>query len=545
MQQNPVRNEEKKTTMIYIDHADSTDFNEEINPDVIVLMGNVVFRHDSTFMYCDSAYLYDKENSLEAFGQVVIEQGDTLFIYGDYLIYEGNNQLAKMRENVRMVSNDEVTLFTDNLDYNRLQNIGYYFDGGMIVDSLNELTSVYGQYSPDTKIAFFKDEVRLVNPNFVLNSDTLKYSTENKIATILGPSVIESDSGTIYSSRGWYHTEIEESMLYDRSVVVSKDETKNITADSMFYNKGAGEMEAFGNMQMNDTARKVILTGNYGYYDEVINYAFATDSAQMIEYSQQDSLFLHADTLKMTTIGTEREIKAYHNVRFYREDLQGVCDSMQFNTIDSLLYLYKNPILWNTGFQINGDTMKIIFNDSTLEKVEVLNYAFAIEEKDTTYFNQLKGRNLHAFFDEGELEHIEIYGANESIYYPVDEEDLSFIGRNKTIGSDTMVIWVRERKPVKILWYPTPQSEMLPIPDLNPETKFLQGFVNYNYLRPTDKESIFRKVEMKKEDIPPPRRKRGEHLGRERDTTVSEDHNDNSEHMHDHSEDEPEHMHDH
>lgn len=532
MQQNP--SPEKGVTRIYMEHADSTIFEKDMNPDIHLLMGNVVFRHDSTFMYCDSAYLYNESNSLEAFGQVRIEQGDTLFIYGDFLKYEGNIQLAQMRENVRMVNNDEVTLFTDFLDYDRIKNIGYYFNGGMIVDSLNELTSIYGQYSPETKIAFFKEDVRLVNPQFVLTSDTLEYSTETKIAIILGAAVIESDSGKIYSERGWYNTENDESMLYDRSIVISKDETKNITADSLYYNKFEGYMEAYGDMILNDTAKKVILTGNYGYYDELINYAFATDSAQMIEYSQKDSLFLHADTLKMLTIGEEREIKAYHGVRFYREDLQGVCDSMQFNTIDSLLYLYKNPILWNTGYQLNGDTIRIIFNDSTIEKVDVLNYAFAIEEKDSTYFNQLKGRNLYAYFLDGELDRIDIYGAAESIYYPIDEADMSFIGRNKTIGSDNMHIWINNRKPVKLLWHPTPQSEMLPLPDLNPENKFLQGFINYNYLRPINKESIFYKVEMKAEDIPPQRRRKGEHLHQNQDAQHSEDHD----HAHDHSHEE-------
>jgi lipopolysaccharide export system protein LptA len=504
MQQVPPQ--KKEGGRVYAEHADSTVFEKQNNPDVHILRGNVRFRHDSTYLFCDSAYLYMTNNSLEAFGNVRIEQGDTLFIYGDYLIYEGNTSLAKMREDVRM-ENNNLTLFTDSFNFDRIKNIGYFFDGGMLVDSLNELTSVYGQYSPTTKIATFKDKVNLTNPQFVLTSDTLIYNTVDKVATIVGPTVIESDSGTIYSSLGWYNTVTDESMLYKRSTILSKDRTKTMTADSLFYNRLSGFGEAFGDMLLNDTVKKIILMGNYGYYDQPSNFAFATDSAQMIEYSMQDSLFLHADSLQMWTIGEEREMKAFYNVRFYRTDLQGVCDSMQFNTRDSTLCFYKNPVLWNTGYQLTGDTIHVFFNDSTIERVHVLNYAFATEEQDTAYYNQLKGKDLYAFFNAGELHSIEVHGGAESIYYPIEEGEASFIGQNNT-QSNYMTITVRDRKPVSILWYPQPQGEMIPIPDLTPEKKYLKGFVNYDYIRPKDREDIFKKTERKAEDIPAPRRSR-------------------------------------
>jgi lipopolysaccharide export system protein LptA len=290
-------------------------------------------------------------------------------------------------------------------------------------------------------------------------------------------------------------------------MVTSKDKTKTMTADTLFYNRQTGFGEAFSHMVLNDTVKKMILTGNYGYYDENTDFAFATDSAQFIEYSQKDSLFLHADTLQMQTLGEERELKAFYGVRIYRVDLQGVCDSLQFNTKDSTLYLHKNPILWNTGYQISGDTIRILFNDSTVERVNVLNRSFAVEEKDTTYFNQMKGKNLTAFFTGGELSQIEIEGNTESIYYPIEDKGTEFIGRNKT-ESTYMTIWVKDRKASRIRWLPEPKAEMLPIPDLNPEQKFLKDFVNYNYLRPKDKEDIFTQTVIKTEDIPAPRRVR-------------------------------------
>ncbi|MDR3252029.1 MAG: hypothetical protein LBT35_00455, partial [Tannerella sp.] len=231
-----------RKTKIYLEHADIQLYNKFINDQREVLRGNVVFRHDCSFMYCDSAYFYENDRSLEAFGLVRLEQGDTLFVYGDYLYYDGNIEMARMRHNVRMVNiqqdSTEVTLFTDSLDYNRQTNIGYYFDGGRIVDSANVLTSVYGQYSPGTKIAVFNDSVILTNPNFTLYSDTLNYSTDTKIATILGPSVIESDSGLVHTSRGWYNTAENTSLLLDRSEVLSGDKT--LIGDSLVYDRANG-----------------------------------------------------------------------------------------------------------------------------------------------------------------------------------------------------------------------------------------------------------------------------------------------------------------
>lgn len=236
-----------KKTKVYLEHANTLSFDKAFMPDVQVLNGDVCFRHDSSYMYCDSAYFYEQTNSLEAFSNVRMEQGDTLFVYGNYLHYDGNTQMARLRENVRMENRpDSVTLFTDSLNYDRVANIGYYFNGGLIVDMENELSSFYGQYAPSTKMTVFNDSVRLVNPKFTLYSDTLQYNTESKIATILGPSTIVSDSGTVYTSRGWYNTVENTSLLLDRSKVVSG--SKILIGDSISYNRGLSYGEAFGNV---------------------------------------------------------------------------------------------------------------------------------------------------------------------------------------------------------------------------------------------------------------------------------------------------------
>ena len=487
-----------KKTKVYLIHTNTLSFDKAVKPDAQILNGDVCFRHDSSYMYCDSAYFFEQTNSLEAFSNVRMEQGDTLFVYGDYLFYDGNMQVAYLRENVRM-ENGQVTLFTDSLNYERIPNIGYYFEGGLIVDSLNQLSSFYGQYSPETKLAVFNDSVRLENTDFTLYSDTLHYDTQSKIATILGPSVIVSDSGTIHTSRGWYDTVNNTSLLLDQSQVESGG--KILIGDSIFYNRDTGMGEVYGNMSLIDTAQHVTLQGEYGYYNEQTGYAFATDSARFLEYSQGDTLFLHADTLQMVTVDSiYREIKAYYGVRFYRTDMQGVCDSMQFNTRDSVLYMYTEPVLWNEQYQLYGDTIAIYMNDSTIEYAHVIQFAFAAQHVDSSYYNQLKGNDLKAYFEGQAVHQIDVAGNAESIFYPL-EKDGAKVGMNET-KSGFLTIWVKDNKLDKLKIWPSPVGTMTPIPDLKPDQKMLKDFYWFDYLRPKNKDDIYEVVKRKATESP-------------------------------------------
>ncbi|MDR0835848.1 MAG: hypothetical protein LBN11_04620 [Tannerella sp.] len=489
-------------TKIYLLQADIQSFNQKTNDQLQIIKWNVIFRHDSSYMYCDSAYFYEQDVSLEAFSNVRMEQGDTLFVYSDYLFYDGNTEIAKLRHNVRMVNIQKdssiVTLYTDSLDYNRITNISYYFEGGRIVDAENELTSVYGQYSLDTKIAVFNDSVCLKNPKFTLYSDTLEYSTETKIATILGPSIIESDSGVIHTSRGWYNTQDNTSLLLDRSEVVSGD--KIIIGDSLAYDKTNGIAQAFGNIFLIDTVQNMTLTGNIGYYEEITEYAFVTDSACALEYSQGDTLFLHGDTLQLITIdSTSRLLKAYEHVRFYRTDIQGVCDSMYFNTKDSILRMYGKPaILWNEEQQLFGDSIIIYMADSTVDYVHVPTSAFTVQEVDSGFYYHLGGNDLKAYFLGKTIEHIEIVGNAESIFYPL-EKDSAIMGHNYT-QSAYLTIWMKEGKLDRLKIWPEPKGKLTPLFDLLPEQKTLKRFVWYADIRPKDKNDIFRFYKSKETD---------------------------------------------
>ena len=483
---------EKKKTRIDLLFAERAESDQQSRPDVQVLIGSVRLRHDSMYMYCDSALIYEKINSVEAFGNVRMEQGDTLFIYGDYLYYDGMAQLAMLREHVRLI-NRTAELTTDSLNYDRVFNLGYYFTGGTLTDEDNVLTSIWGEYSPATKLAVFNHDVELVNPQFVLTSDTLKYSTLTKVATILGPSDIVSEENHIYSERGIYDTQTDQAELLDRSVLTHG--SRKLTGDSLFYDRRQGFGEAFDDVQMNDTLNRNMLTGDYCFYNERTENAIATRRAVAVDYSQGDSLFMHADTLRLVTfhLNTDsvyREMRAYHKVRAYRTDVQAVCDSMVYNSKDSCLTMYTDPILWQGPQQLIGEEIKVYMNDSTIDWAHIINQALAVEQKDSVHYNQVSGKEMMAYFEGGEMRRVEVNGNVLVVYYPVEERDSSLIGMDYTEGGFLRMI-LKDRRMERGSFIGKATGTMYPMDQIPPDKMRLPAFVWFDYVRPLDKEDIF------------------------------------------------------
>lgn len=477
---------------VYLLHSDVLKKSKD-NPDpnAQILIGDVVFRHDSIYMYCDSACFYEKSNSLEAFHNVKMVQGDTLFLYGDYLFYDGNTQIAKVRNNVRM-ENRTTTLTTDSLNYDRIANLGYFFDGGTLMDEQNVLTSDWGEYSPATKQSVFNYEVVLENPQFTLTSDTLRYNTATKIANIVGPSDIDNGDNHIYSELGFYDTQFGQAELLNRSVLTN--EGKTLTGDSLFYDRNRGFGEAFVNVEFIDTISKNMLTGNYCYYNQLTSYAFATDQAMATDFSQGDSLFIHADTLQLATFNLDtdtvyREARAFHKVRFYRTDIQGVCDSLVFSSKDSCLTLYSDPILWNNQQQLLGEQVMIYMNDSTIEWAHILNQALSVERIDSVNYNQVSGKEMKAFFKGGEMDKVDVIGSVRLVYYPM-EKDSTLIGMNISETSE-LNMFLENRKLKKMIMSPKSNGTLYPMSLIPKDKMRLDNFAWFDYVRPLNKADIF------------------------------------------------------
>ena len=473
---------------VFLEHANSTNFDKTISPDYHFLIGDVRFRHDNAWLYCDTAHYYREENSLRAFGNVRIEQGDTLFFYGKTLFYDGNKKLAQIRKEVRMV-NKEVTLYTDHLDYDRLANIGYYYNGGKIVDPSNTLSSDYGRYNPDSKMAFFKKDVVLTHPQFLLKTDTLNYHTETGLASIISRTEIEAENADIIAYRGWYNTKTDKSLLLDRSYILS--EQRNMTADSILYDQSLDIGEAFMDVEMVDSGRHITLNSDYAIYNQSNNYALLTQKALLREYSGKDTFYLHADTLLGQQDSIYDTFRAFYNVRTYRTDLQGLCDSAFYSTRDSVLQLFGNPILWANNQQISGQQIRLYTKNQQADYMEVEGFALLASKEDSSLYNQSSGRELIAYFENNKVRRVVIEGNPESIYLPRDEKQ-KILGLNRLENGSLYIYMDQEGKVERLKVSPQPKGKFYPLQLVTEEIKYLEHFSWPIQLRPKGPLDVFR-----------------------------------------------------
>lgn len=481
--------EDKK---VYLIHSDNLHYDQYRNGDAQVLHGHVHFRHQGADLYCDSAHFYQQTNSFEAFGHVKMLQGDTLSLTSDYAYYDGNDQLAQARYNV-VLKHRKSTLYTDSLDYDRMYNFGNFFEGGKLVDGNSVLTSDWGEYHTDTKQAIFYYDVRLKDKKLYLTTDSLFYDTQTSRAHIVGPSNITSGSSHIYSENGYYNTKTEQSELFGRSVI--SDQGRTLVGDSVYHNATDGTNYAYWNVVYNDTVNKNMMTGDYCEYNDSTGYAMATKRAVTIDYSQQDSLFMHADTFKIYTynIRTDsvyRVVHAYNKVRAYRTDVQAVCDSLVYNSKDSCMTMYKDPIVWNQGQQLFGEKICVYMNDSTIDWAHVIGQAFSAEQmSDSIHFNQISSKEMKAFFESGEIREFQAIDNVLIDYFYVDEEDSVVTTMNYT--ECPLFKGFFKNRQMKKLWFEKPTGCYYPLSQVPAEKNPLPGFAWFGYVRPIDKDDIF------------------------------------------------------
>lgn len=475
---------------IHLLHSDELFYDQRRNPDAQILRGHVRFSHDGVILTCDSAYYYEQDNSFDAFGHVKMNQHDTLTLASRTLFYDGNDQMAQARHDV-VLTHYKSKLFTDSLDYDRLYELGYFFQGGKLVDKDNVLTSEWGQYSPATREAIFNYNVDLKNPKFTLLSDTLHYNTGSGFARIVGPSNIDNGDNHIYSERGTYDTRADRAYLLDRSIVSNKGIT--ITGDSLDYTGAGAISKAFGNVVYVDKDSRNMFTGNYVLYADSTGYAEAADSAVAIDYSQRDTLYVHADTFKLYTydINTDtvwREFRAYNHVRAFRIDMQAVCDSMVFITRDSCLTLYRDPILWQQGQQLLGEEIKAWVNDSTIDSTYVIRQALSVERLDTMCYNQVTGNIMRSYFNKGQMKMTWAEGNVVVRYYPLDSDSL-MIGLLESESAE-LKLFMGEKQLDKI-WMPQAEGKLHPLALATKKERFLDNFGWFDYVRPLNKDDIF------------------------------------------------------
>ena len=484
--------------LIILDHADILSHDQAILPDVVILSGNVRLRHGSWIMTCDSANLNEETNSFDAFGHVRIQEGDSISITAGEMTYDGMTSLAELHDNVILTKN-VTTLFTERLFYDRNQKVAYYDNFGTLADSVNTLTSVYGEYNTGSDEALFQNQVHLENDRFTLDTDILHYNTKTSICRIVSPTIIETtDSVTIETDRGFYNTDTEQSILLDHSLVTHPDGT--MTGDSILYDKKREICQAYYDVVIDNQKDKATYFGDYGYLDQANGYTYATGRAYVMDYSEEDTLYMSAEIME----GIKRNLppppgatdslevkytKGYHDVRLYRKDIQAIGDSVHYFSVDSLIKLFGSPILWNDSTQLKGDTIYAHLANDTIDHAFAWLNASSVRWLDSVKQDRVKADTIQAYFREGTLDHA-FYRSNvESRYYLIQEKTKHYYALAQ-VKNPQMDVYIADDKLDHILWHGKAEGTIHPIQDLTDELRQMSGAEWRGDKRPLSPEDV-------------------------------------------------------
>ncbi|NJO70182.1 MAG: hypothetical protein HC830_13665, partial [Bacteroidetes bacterium] len=379
-------------------------------------------------------------------------------------------------------------LKTQDIYYDLRTGIASYNDSAHIVNKETVITSRRGQYYKNDKILHFQKRVRINDPQYRIRSDTVHYHTVTKVAYFFGPTNILTDKDSIYCERGWYNTIDESSHLYRNPFVIS--EGRRIQADTLTYLKSSGFGRAINNVVIIDTSQNAIVKGNFATYSPDKENATVTDSALMIQVSEGDSLFIHADTIRsdMDSTGKYRMLKAYYKVRMFRRDLQGKCDSLCYSSVDSTLQFHGTPVLWADSSQLTAEYIQMYMVNKKIDRMELRNSAFLVSRDDSTKYTQVKGKTMMGYFVDGEMQKLVVRGNGQTLYYPKDEE--GYIGMNRTTSTD-VVIYMKENKVEDIILLVKPEGTLFPLDEVSKEDMYLKDFSWQEEKKPKKKEDIF------------------------------------------------------
>ena len=493
-----VASAQKKTTPINIEYSEFADRNQAEIPDALLLRGNVRISHDGVIFTCNKAYFFEKENYLKAFGDVQMVQGDTLFLNSKYAEYNGEVKQAYATGNVVMRS-PESTLVTDTINFDRNSQEAFYNSHATITNKDNTLKSKSGRYYANEKKFKFLTAVTITNPKYTIKSNHLDYYTNSGHSYLFGPSTITSKENYIYTEKGFYDTKKNLAYFKRKSYIKYKD--RRIEGDSLYYDRNREYASATNNVKITDSINKGLIKGHYAeiYRDLKTqkDSMMITKKAVAITLVEKDSMYVHGKKMIITGKPGERIVRAFNNVRFYKTDMSGKCDSIHSDQKTGLTKLIKNPILWNYENQMTGDIMHLIGNNQTekLDSLKVLNNAFIIS-KDTlsTGYNQVKGQNLYGKFADNKLREVDIIKNTEVIYYMRNDQQ-ELIGINKSVSSKINMI-LDKNTIETITNFNQVEGEIFPEAELPENARKLRGFIWRGDERIKTKDDIFPQEEL-------------------------------------------------
>mgnify|MGYP006180291803 FL=1 len=474
---------------IIVEHSDFADVNQVEIPDAFLLTGNVRVNHDGVVLTCNKAYYFQKENYIKAFGNVQLVQGDTLFLNSKYAEYSGNVKKAFATGDAVM-SSPEATLVTDTINFDRNTQEVFYKTKGTITNLQNTLVSKSGKYFVPQKKFQFLTEVTITNPTYVIKSNHLDYYSNSGHSYLLGPSTITSKANYIYTEKGFYDTKKNKAHFLNKSYI--KYDDRIIRGDSLYYDRNKEFATASRNVKITDSINRGIIKGHYAEMYKKKDSLFVTKRAVAINFVENDSVYIHGKKLMVTGKEGNRIIRAFNNVRFFKKDMSGKCDSIHSSSKIALTKLIGKPILWNGQSQITGDIMHLIGNNTTqkLDSLKVLNNTFLVS-KDTlgTGYNQIKGHNLLGKLIEGKLHDVDIIKNTEVIYYMRnDAQELIGINKNK---SSKINILFNKNEVDEITFFKQVDGDLFPEKDLPENDRKLKGFIWRDEERILSKDDIF------------------------------------------------------
>ncbi|MDV3307721.1 MAG: organic solvent tolerance protein OstA [Cyclobacteriaceae bacterium] len=473
---------------VKLEHADQLSF--ERDKGYQKLTGNVVFTQNQTTIYCDSAYLYKEQNSVEAFGRVRITEGDSVTVTSRRLEYDGNTKKARLRDNVVFVKLGTATLYTDQLDYDRPANMAYYYDGGKLVDSINTLTSVRGYYDVNSNMASFKRDVHVENPDYTMTSDSLQYNSRTKVVYFRTPTTaVDKEGRTFIYEGGEYDTRTKQS---DFTEGIAESPSYQLKGNDWRLDRVRQLYQVRGDVEMISKEENLIIYSQAVDYYKDAEITKVFNNAWVAKVTDDlDTLFITADTLVSidSEIPENKRLLAYHNVKIYKKDMQGVADSLAYITADSIIHFYRDPVLWNTGNQMTADSVSMLIENNTISKIFLVRNAFVVSQDTLGNFNQIKGRDMTAEFKDGNIQQVIVRGNGESLYFVFDEDDLTFTGINRIICSNILIRF-REGKVHDLNFYVQPDASFVPPHELTEDMKTLKGFSWREDIRPAREDVV-------------------------------------------------------
>lgn len=450
-----------------------------------ILVGNVVFQQQETTIYCDSAYFYRKENSIDAFGNVKIVDGDSVTVTSRRLEYDGNTKQAKLRQNVVFTKLATATLYTDFLDYDRPRSQAQYYNGGRLVDSINVLTSRKGYYDVNNNMASFKKDVHVTNPDYTMTSDSLQYNSRTKVIYFRTETkVADKDGGTFIYEGGEYNTITRRS---DFAKGMAETESYALVGKDYKLDDLRKVYHVSGDVVMTHKQENLTIYGQRVDYHKANGVAKVYDKAWLAKVTDDnDTLFISADTLVSidSQDPSKKRLLAYNNVKIFKKDLQGSADSVEYRSADSTIYMYRDPVLWAEGNQMTADSIQLLIQNNTINRIFLNRRAFVISRDTVMNFNQIKGRRMVAEFSNNQIRRVLVEGNGESIYFALNEESSTYIGMNKIVCSN-IIIRFHDGKVHNLSFYVNPDANFVPPHELKPENKKLKDFSWRDDVRPT------------------------------------------------------------